>query len=77
MLFIPQRSELALRRRRVQFPPEGLSDRSKDDGHVPGRCSGLVAADMSLALQQKARPVHPQRDAKAAETFAKRGLLLP
>jgi transposase len=27
--------------------------------------------------KQKARPVHPQRDAKAAETFAKRGLLLP
>ena len=27
--------------------------------------------------KQKARPVHPQRDAKAAEAFAKRGLRLP
>jgi transposase len=27
--------------------------------------------------KQKARPVHPQRDAKAAETFAKRGSPLP
>src|SRR4028119_95030 len=49
MLLTPQGSELALRRRRVQFPPEGLSHRSKDDGHVLGGYSGLVAADVPLA----------------------------
>ena len=27
--------------------------------------------------KQKARPVHPQREAKAAEAFAKRGLPVP
>ena len=46
MLVIPQRSELALRRRRVQLPAEREPHRSKDDRYVLGRRSSLIAPEM-------------------------------
>src|SRR3712207_5157456 len=57
MFLTRQSSELALRCRRVQLPPEGLCDWSKDDGHILGRRSGLIASNMPLAGVDVALPL--------------------